>query len=88
VLVAAALPFSTAAGAQYGSELGKLAPEAMKGGAKPRPMQVKQIAPDLLFFWNDGSLNAAFLVTTRACWWWTASSAGRMHAGCSGSSAR
>lgn len=63
MLVAAALPFSTAAGAQYGSELGKLAPEAMKGGAKPRPMQVKQIAPDLYFFWNDGSSNAMFLVT-------------------------
>lgn len=62
-LVAAAVLFSGAAGAQYASELGKLAPEALKGGAKPRPMQVKQVAPDLYFFWNDGSSNAMFLVT-------------------------
>ena len=62
-LVAAAVLFSGAADAQYASELGKLAPEALKGGAKPRPMQVKQIAPDLYFFWNDGSSNAMFLVT-------------------------
>jgi glyoxylase-like metal-dependent hydrolase (beta-lactamase superfamily II) len=51
-----------AAYSQYASELGKLAPEALKGGAKPQPAQVKQIAPDLYFFWNDGSSNAMFLV--------------------------
>jgi glyoxylase-like metal-dependent hydrolase (beta-lactamase superfamily II) len=48
---------------QYATELGKLAPEALKGGAKPQPAQVKQIAPDLYFFWNDGSSNAMFMVT-------------------------
>jgi glyoxylase-like metal-dependent hydrolase (beta-lactamase superfamily II) len=52
-----------AAYSQYASELGKLAPEALKGGAKPRPVQVKQVAPDLYFYWNDGSSNAVFLVT-------------------------
>jgi len=54
---------AAAAQAQYATELGKLAPEALKGGAKPQPAQVKQIAPDLYFFWNDGSSNAMFLVT-------------------------
>ena len=44
------------------AELGKLAPEALKGGTKPQPAQVKQIAPDLYFFWNDSSSNAMFLV--------------------------
>jgi len=62
-LIAAAALAAGTAGAQYASELGKLAPEALKGGAKPRPMQVKQVAPDLYFFWNDGSSNAMFLVT-------------------------
>ena len=64
-LVAAACALAVAAGAQaqYASELGKLAPEALKGGAKPRAAQVKQIAPDLYFFWNDGSSNAMFWVT-------------------------
>ena len=58
-----ALMVAGGAQAQYASELGKLAPEALKGGAKPRPAQVKQIAPDLYFFWNDGSSNAMFMVT-------------------------
>jgi glyoxylase-like metal-dependent hydrolase (beta-lactamase superfamily II) len=49
--------------AQYASELGKLAPEALKGGDKPQPALLKQIAPDLYFFWNDGSSNAMFMVT-------------------------
>lgn len=49
--------------AQYASELGKLAPEALKGVEKPQPAQLKQVAPDLYFFWNDGSSNALFLVT-------------------------
>ncbi len=52
-----------AAQSQYASELGKLAPEALKGGAKPQPAQLKQVAPDLYFFWNDGSSNSVFLVT-------------------------
>jgi glyoxylase-like metal-dependent hydrolase (beta-lactamase superfamily II) len=60
---ACALMVAGGAQAQYASELGKLAPEALKGGAKPRPAQVKQIAPDLYFFWNDGSSNAMFMVT-------------------------
>ena len=60
---ACALMVAGWAQAQYASELGKLAPEALKGGAKPRPAQVKQIAPDLYFFWNDGSSNAMFMVT-------------------------
>jgi glyoxylase-like metal-dependent hydrolase (beta-lactamase superfamily II) len=55
--------FSGAAQAQYADELRKLAPEALKGGAKPRPVQLKQIAPDLYFYWNDGSSNSVFLVT-------------------------
>lgn len=62
-LLAAAALASGAACAQYASELGKLAPEALKGGAKPQPAQLKQIAPDLYFFWNDGSSNAMFMVT-------------------------
>ncbi len=62
LLLAAALS-AGAAHAQYASELGKLAPEALKGGAKPQPAQLKQIAPDLYFFWNDGSSNALFMVT-------------------------
>ena len=49
--------------AQYAEELGKLAPEALKGGAKPQPAQLKEIAPGLYFFWNDGSSNALFMVT-------------------------
>lgn len=61
-LLAAALS-AGGAHAQYASELGKLAPEALKGGAKPQPAQLKQIAPDLYFFWNDGSSNALFMVT-------------------------
>ena len=62
-LLAAAALASGAACAQYASELGKLAPEALKGGEKPQPAQLKQIAPDLYFFWNDGSSNAMFMVT-------------------------
>ena len=62
--VVAAMLFATgAAHSQYASELGKLAPEALKGGAKPQPAQLKRIAPDLYFFWNDASSNALFLVT-------------------------
>lgn len=59
-------PLLTAAGgsmAQYASELGKLAPEAMKPAAKAHPVAVKRVAPDLYFYWNDGSSNSAFLVT-------------------------
>ena len=63
VLLLAAALSAGAAHAQYASELGKLAPEALKGGAKPQPAQLKQIAPDLYFFWNDGSSNALFMVT-------------------------
>ncbi len=63
LLVTAALLAAGGAHAQYASELGKLAPEALKGGEKPQPAQLKQVAPDLYFFWNDGSSNAMFLVT-------------------------
>ena len=63
LFAAGVLAAAGAAHAQYASELGKLAPEALKGGAKPRPMQVKQVAPDLYFIWNDGSSNAMFMVT-------------------------
>jgi len=63
LVAVAALLIADGAHAQYASELGKLAPEALKGGAKPQVAQLKQIAPDLYFFWNDGSSNAAFLVT-------------------------
>jgi len=59
----AALVAAGVADAQYASELDKFAPEALKGGNKPQPAQVKRIAPDLYFFWNDGSSNAMFLVT-------------------------
>ncbi len=61
--LAAAMLAAAPACAQYASELGKLAPEALKGGARPQPAQLKQVAPDLYFFWNDGSSNALFLVT-------------------------
>ena len=63
VLTAAIALAPPGASAQYASELGKLAPEALKGGEKPQPAQVKQVAPDLYFYWNDGSSNAVFLVT-------------------------
>jgi glyoxylase-like metal-dependent hydrolase (beta-lactamase superfamily II) len=63
LVAACVLAVAGAAQAQYASELGKLAPEALKGAAKPQPAQVKQIAPDLYFYWNDGSSNAMFLVT-------------------------
>jgi glyoxylase-like metal-dependent hydrolase (beta-lactamase superfamily II) len=54
----------TSAGyAQYASELGKVAPEALKPSGKSHPIEVKRIAPDLYFYWNDGSSNSAFLVT-------------------------
>jgi hypothetical protein len=41
--------------AQYADELGKLAPEALKGWAKPQPAQLKEIAPGLYFFWSNYS---------------------------------
>ena len=63
LVAAGALVVAFAAHAQYASELGKLAPEALKGGEKPQPAQLKQVAPDLYFFWNDGSSNAVFMVT-------------------------
>lgn len=62
-LLSAAALSAGGAHAQYASELGKLAPEALKGGEKPQPAQLKQVAPDLYFFWNDGSSNAVFMVT-------------------------
>ena len=52
-----------AAHSQYATELGKLAPESLKGGEKPQAAQLQQVAPDLYFFWNDVSSNALFLVT-------------------------
>ena len=64
--IALALAGMLAAGgvnAQYAEELGKLAPEALKGGTKPQPAQLKEIAPGLYFFRNDGSSNALFMVT-------------------------
>src|SRR5512147_955694 len=63
LVAAVALAVAAGAHAQYASELGKLAPEALKGAAKPQPAQLKKIAPDLYFFWNDGSSNAMFMVT-------------------------
>ncbi|HXF66414.1 MAG TPA: MBL fold metallo-hydrolase [Burkholderiales bacterium] len=62
-LAAAALAAAGGAGAQYSQELGKLAPEALKPAAKSHPPQLKRVAPDLYFYWNDGSSNSAFLVT-------------------------
>lgn len=55
--------FSGAVHAQYADELRKLAPEALKPGAVAQPIQVKKVAPDLYFYWNDGSSNSVFLVT-------------------------
>lgn len=52
-----------AATAQYASEMSKVAPEAMKPSDKSHPAQIKKIAEDLYFYWNDGSSNSAFLVT-------------------------
>ena len=63
LLAAVALLAAGGLQAQYAQELGKLAPEALKSGAKPQPIQVKQVAPDLYFYWNDGSSNSVFLVT-------------------------
>jgi glyoxylase-like metal-dependent hydrolase (beta-lactamase superfamily II) len=63
LIAACALAVASGVQAQYASELGKLAPEALKGGAKPQPAQVKQVGPGLYFFWNDGSSNAMFMVT-------------------------
>jgi len=63
LVAAGALVVAFASHAQYASELGKLAPEALKGGEKPQPAQLKQVAPDLYFYWNDGSWNAVFMVT-------------------------
>ena len=63
VLALAGMLAADAAHAQYASELGKLAPEALKGGEKPQSAQLKEIAPGLYFFWNDGSSNAMFMVT-------------------------
>ena len=63
LVAAGALVMAGAACAQYASELGKLAPEALKGAEKPQPAQLRQVAPDLYFFWNDGSSNAMFMVT-------------------------
>ena len=63
LFAAGVLGVAGAACAQYASELGKLAPESLKGGAKPQAAQLKQVAPDLYFYWNDASSNAFFLVT-------------------------
>jgi cyclase len=63
VLLVSGIVVSSEAGAQYAEEMRKLAPEALKGGAKPRPAQLKQVAPDLYFYWNDGSSNSVFMVT-------------------------
>ena len=63
LVAAGVLGVAGAAFAQYASELGKLAPEALKGGEKPQAAQLKQVAPDLYFYWNDASSNAFFLVT-------------------------
>jgi glyoxylase-like metal-dependent hydrolase (beta-lactamase superfamily II) len=63
LVAAGALVIAGGVQAQYASELGKLAPEALKGGTKPQPAHLKQVAPDLYFFWNDGSSNALFMVT-------------------------
>ncbi len=63
LLGAAALVVTGQSHAQYSQELGKLAPEALKPAAKSHAAQVEQVAPDLYFYWNDGSSNSAFLVT-------------------------
>lgn len=62
-LCLAMLAAASASFAQYASELGKLAPEALKPSGKSQSLQVKRVAPDLYFYWNDGSSNSAFLVT-------------------------
>jgi glyoxylase-like metal-dependent hydrolase (beta-lactamase superfamily II) len=62
-LAAAAMLAAGGLLAQYSQELGTLAPEAFKVRAKSHPTELKQVAPDLYFYWNDGSSNSAFLVT-------------------------
>lgn len=62
-LLAGALLASGTANAQYASELGKLAPEALKPSAERQAAQLKQVAPDLYFYWNDASSNSMFWVT-------------------------
>lgn len=61
--LAAALLAAGASHAQYADQLQKAAPESVKPAAKSRPLQVKQVAPDVYFYWNDGSSNAVFWVT-------------------------
>ncbi len=62
-LLLIATAFSTPAHAQYASELGKLAPEALKPSADREKAQVKQVAPDLYLYWNDASSNSLFWIT-------------------------
>jgi cyclase len=63
VCAAGLLTGSSAVYSQYAGELGKLAPEALKPAAKQQAAELKQVAPDLYFYWNDGSSNSLFWVT-------------------------
>ena len=49
--------------AQYASELGKLAPEALKPSDDRKAAEFKQAAPDIYFYWNDASSNSLVWVT-------------------------
>jgi cyclase len=63
VSAALALAVGGVAHAQYASELGKLAPEALKPSDDRKPAEFKQVAPDIYFYWNDASSNSLVWVT-------------------------
>lgn len=62
-VLAGALLAGGTAHAQYATELGKLAPEALKPAGDRRAAEVKQVAPDLYLYYNDRSSNSMFWVT-------------------------
>ena len=61
LFLASALLAGGVAHAQYTSELGKLAPEALKPSADRQEAQLKQVAPDLLFLLERCFFEFAFL---------------------------
>jgi glyoxylase-like metal-dependent hydrolase (beta-lactamase superfamily II) len=63
VVVASALFATGASQAQYADQMREAAPESVRSGEKPQPLQVKRIAPDVYLYWNDGSSNTTFWVT-------------------------
>jgi cyclase len=58
-----ALAASGGASAQYADQMRNAAPESVRSAEKANPLQVKRVAPDVYFYWNDGSSNSTFWVT-------------------------